>query len=154
MVYILSGCPGKVTITNVDAGFETITIYWKEVKDNFGRPLHIEVKHRHEGMDDWIINVILPIHHSFEATDLPSSAPVDFELRAISYDGVFGPTTKKTVITKGRSQIYTIRKYTSIKGRSIAIKSIEQSKHKRVTRYVDCMYIHISYQNVCDSSTA
>ena len=109
VVFILSGCPAKVTITNTDATSDTIRIYWKQVKDQLGRPLHTEVKYKYAGLEDWNIKLILPAHLSFETTDLPTLTPVDFELRAISYDGVFGPITKKTVTTKCRSHTYVYK---------------------------------------------
>ena len=79
---------------------DTITVYWKRVIDEQGRQLHIEVKYKHEGVEDWIIKIIVPPHYWFEARNLLPSILVDFELRAISYDGIFGPVTKKSIRTQ------------------------------------------------------
>ena len=105
-LYALPGCPGKVTITKIDADFDSITIYWRKPKNKLGFPLYTEVKYKYAGLEDWIIKLIIPAHHSFKATDLPFSTRIDFELRAVGYEGVFGPITKKSTQTKCMSDVY------------------------------------------------
>ena len=70
------------------------------MKDELGNLLYIEVKYNYEGEEDWRVKMMMPGQVSFEAVDLPSFAPIHFELRSLGRDGSFGPVTKKTIRTK------------------------------------------------------
>ena len=89
-----------MTITKGETSYDRIRIYWKQVKDKVGNLLPVEVKYNYEEEEDWHIKMMMPGQVSFEAVDLPSFAPIHFELRSLGRDGSFGPVTKKTFKTK------------------------------------------------------
>ena len=96
------GCPDKIVITKVITGPSLIRICWKRAKDEQKRSLYIELKYKPEPLEEWKIRMMLPTQQTFLLIDLPSRTTVYFELRAVGYNGVFGPVTKVEAKTKGK----------------------------------------------------